>query len=59
LLDPEPCEVTYVTEAKNSIRAAYTGDEVYGRMIFTPESFYIYADRRSRSLEYERRSGVK
>ena len=53
ILDPVPAEVTYVTETKTAIRAAYTGDEVYGRMIFTPETFVIYADRKSRELEYE------
>lgn len=53
ILDPVPAEVTYVTETKTAIRAAYTGDEVYGRMIFTPETFVIYADRKFRELEYE------
>jgi hypothetical protein len=53
ILDPAPAEVTYVTETKTAIKAAYTGDEVYGRMIFTPETFVIYADRRKREIEYE------
>ena len=53
ILDPVPAEVTYVTETKTAIKAAYTGDEVYGRMIFTPETFVIYAERRKRALEYE------
>jgi len=53
IFDPTPAEVTYVTETKTSIKAAYTGDEVYGRMIFTPETFAIYIDRKRRELEYE------
>ena len=52
ILDPEPSEVTFVTEGKTSIRAAYTGDTVLGRMIFTPETFTIYADRREREDRY-------
>ena len=52
ILDPEPAEVTFVTEGKTSIRAAYTGDTVYGRMIFTPETFTIYADRCERQDRY-------
>lgn len=53
IFDPTPAEVTYVTETKTSIRAAYTGDEVLGRMIFTPETFVIYADRKKRAIDYE------
>ena len=55
LLCPAPCEVTYVTEAKTSIRAAFTGDIIYGRMIFTPDTLVSFADRMRREEEYEKR----
>ena len=54
MLDPEPSEVTFVPEGKTSIKAAYTGDLVYGRMIFTPEAFAIYADRVQRQEHHEK-----
>ena len=52
MLDPEPAEVTFVTKEKTSIKAAYTGDGVYGRLIFTPDTFVTYADRMKRNEEY-------
>lgn len=57
MLCPEPCEVTYVTETKNAIKAAFTGDEVYGRRIFTPDTFVTFADRAKRQEEYDRQRG--
>ena len=45
LLSPQPCEVTYVTETKTSIKAAFTGDEVYGRCLLTVyEGRVVYSD---------------
>ncbi len=52
MLDPEPAEVTFVTKEKTSIKAAYTGDGVYGRRIFTSDTFVTYADRMKRNEEY-------
>ncbi len=48
IFNPAPFEVTYVTEEKNRVLAAFTGDSVYGQMIFTASSFVRYADRRAR-----------
>ena len=52
MLDPEPAEVTFVTKEKTSIKAAYTGDEVYGQLLFTSDTFVTYADRMKRNEEY-------
>lgn len=48
IFTPSPEEVSYVTQEKNSIRIAFTGDDFYGAKIFTPKSFVIYADRKNR-----------
>ena len=45
IFTPAPNEVTYVTETKTSIKAAFEGDDVYGQLIFTPTAFVTYADR--------------
>ena len=55
VLSPEPAEVPFVTEKRNAIKAAFTGDEVYGQKIFTPATFAIYADRQKRQEEYEKK----
>ena len=51
MFSPEPAEITFVSKSKSSIKVAYTGDEVYGRLIFTPESFVIFADRQIRATK--------
>ncbi len=48
IFNPAPHEVTYVTEEKNRVVAAFTGDEIYGQMIFTASSFASYAERGAR-----------
>ncbi len=50
IFNPAPSEVSYVVKEKNSIRAAFTGDEVYGRRIFTAATFEIFADREARRI---------
>ena len=59
ILSPEPAEVTFVTEKRNAIKAAFTGDEVYGQKVFTPSTFAIYADRQKRQEEYERNNAER
>lgn len=49
LFSPAPCEVSYVTEEKTSIKLAFTGDEMYGYRIFTASTFAIYAEREARA----------
>ena len=51
IVSPIPQEVTYVSETKTSIRLAFTGDEFYGKRIFTAQSFVRYADREKRKSE--------
>ena len=51
LFNPAPCEVSYVSEAKTSIKVAFTGDEFYGMQIFTASTFVSYADRMMREEE--------
>ncbi len=53
LLNPAPAEVTYVTDERTSIKAAFEGDDVYGQKIFTASTFFIHADRRKREKELE------
>ncbi len=48
IFNPSPHEVTYVTKEKNRVVAAFTGDEVYGQLIFTASSFVTYAERSAR-----------
>ena len=48
LFCPEPKELTFVTPEKNSIKVAFTGDEIIGHRIFTPDTFASYLDRDSR-----------
>ena len=48
IFNPAPFEVSYVTEEKNTIKLAFTGDDFYGIKIFTASSFVSYADRETR-----------
>ena len=48
IFNPAPGELSYVTEQKNSIRVAFTGDEVYGVKVFTASTFVNYAEREYR-----------
>ncbi len=56
ILNPAPCEVSYVTEKKTSIRVAFTGDKVYGTEIFTATTFVNHIERESRRIRMERRA---
>lgn len=53
LFNPAPGEVSYVTEEKTSIKVAFTGDEVYGRKIFTASTFENFVDREARRIKTE------
>ena len=48
IFNPAPHDVTYVTESKNRVAAAFTGDKVYDQTIFTASTFVTYADRYER-----------
>ncbi len=50
IFNPAPEDVTFVVKEKTSIRAAFTGDTVYGRRIFTASAFEIFADREARRI---------
>ena len=54
LFNPAPCEVSYVTPEKTSIKVAFTGDKVFGASIFTGSTLVSYADRHKRERERER-----
>lgn len=58
LLNPAPAALSYVTEEKNSIRIAFTGDEMYGMKVFTASTFVTYAEREYRE-ELRRREAAK
>ena len=58
LFNPAPGEVSFVVKEKNSIRAAFTGDTVCGRKIFTASTFEIFVDREARRIRDARRRGV-
>ena len=58
LFNPAPAEVSYVTEEGNSIRLAFTGDELLGYKVFTASTFVRYAERRYRE-EKEKRPTAK
>ncbi len=57
IFNPAPSEVSFVVEERNSIRAAFTGDIVCGRRIFTASTFEIFADREARRIRLQRQSG--
>lgn len=50
LFSPAPRELTYVTEERTSIKAAFTGDEVFGFKVFTKTTFANFIDRDSRGF---------
>ena len=50
LFNPAPRELTYVSPERTSIKAAFTGDEVYGMRIYTQSTFYNFIDRDSRGF---------
>ena len=50
LFNPAPSEVSYVVKEKTSIKVAFTGDEIYGRRIFTTSTFEIFVDREARRI---------
>ena len=49
LLNPAPGEVSYVSEERTSIKAAFTGDEVNEYKIFTPSTLVTHIDREVRN----------
>ena len=50
LFSPSPRELTYVTAERTSIKAAFTGDEVFGFKVFTKTTFANFIDRDSRGF---------
>lgn len=50
LFSPAPRELTYVTEERTSIKAAFTGDEIFGFKVFTKTTFANFIDRDSRGF---------
>lgn len=58
IVNPTPCEVSYVTASKSSIKVAFTGDEIYGVKLFTPKTFVIHADREKREEDRKRKEGI-
>lgn len=50
LFSPAPRELTYVTEERTSIKAAFTGDEIFGFKVFTKTTFANFVDRDSRGF---------
>ena len=48
IFNPAPGEVSFVTEERTSIDSAYTGDSIYGTLIFTADTFSNYVDREIR-----------
>ena len=50
IFNPAPGELSYVSEQKNSIKVAFTGDKVYGIRVFTASTFVSYAEREYRRL---------
>ena len=53
IFNPAPGTLTHVTEEKNRISLAFTGDEFYGYKIFTASTFVSFADREAhRDMNY-------
>lgn len=50
LFSPTPRELTYVTAERTSIKAAFTGDEIFGSRVFTKTTFANFIDRDSRGF---------
>lgn len=50
LFSPSPRELTYVTAERTSIKAAFTGDEIFGSKVFTKTTFANFIDRDSRGF---------
>ena len=45
-------------EEKTSIKVAFTGDEIFGRRIFTTSTFEIFVDREARRIKNEQSTKV-
>ena len=54
VFNPAPSDVSYVSPEKTKIKIAFTGDEVYGRRIFTASTFEIFVDREARRKKHEK-----
>ena len=50
IFSPSPRELTYVTAERTSIKAAFTGDELFGFKVFTKTTFANFIDRDSRGF---------
>lgn len=50
IFSPSPRELTYVTAERTSIKAAFTGDEIFGFKVFTKTTFANFIDRDSRGF---------
>ena len=50
LFSPTPRELTYVSQERTSIKAAFTGDEIFGSKVFTKKTFANFIDRDSRGF---------
>ena len=50
IFNPAPRELTYVTSERNSIKVAFTGDEINGVKIFTKSTFLNFIDRDTRGF---------
>ena len=48
VFNPTPKEVSYVSEERTSVKAAFSQDEIYGYKIFTASTFVEYAERTAR-----------
>jgi hypothetical protein len=58
LFNPAPTEVSYVVKEKTSIKVAFTGDEIFGRRIFTTSTFEIFVDREARRIKNEQSTKI-
>ena len=50
IFSPAPRDLTFVSAERTSIKAAFTGDVVYGMKIFTASTFENFIDRDSRGF---------
>ena len=54
VFNPAPGDVSYVSPQKTKIKIAFTGDEVYGRLVFTASTFETFVDREARRIRTEK-----
>jgi hypothetical protein len=56
LFNPAPMEVSYVDGTGSSVKLAFAGDEMHGKLVFTLSSFISYAERRYREELHAKKS---